>query len=213
MPSEGLDAFVLLTQRYMCLLRRWISASTSMHTLFLVRGCRRSFIWNPLKTKRDLIGTHILWILPLWWRGALRVCDVGRGDCVKERRVLTTGYNGAPTGLAHCADAGCVRDRLKIPSGERHELCRGLHAEQNAIIQAAVYGVSIRGGTLYSTDYPCSVCAKMIVNAGIKRVVYQGSYPDDLAKAILAEAGVKVVRLGGDTGAGKGNPAAEARPT
>lgn len=132
---------------------------------------------------------------------------------VKERRVLTTGYNGAPTGLAHCADAGCVRDRLKIPSGERHELCRGLHAEQNAIIQAAVYGVSIRGGTLYSTDYPCSVCAKMIVNAGIKRVVYQGSYPDDLAKAILAEAGVKVVRLGGDTGAGKGNPAAEARPT
>lgn len=133
---------------------------------------------------------------------------------VKERRVLTTGYNGAPAGLAHCADVGCERDRLGVPAGERHELCRGLHAEQNAIIQAAVHGVSIRGGTLYSTDYPCSLCAKMIVNAGIKRVVYCGNYPDKLAKAILAEAGVEVVRLeGGDTGAGKRNPAAETRST
>ncbi len=132
---------------------------------------------------------------------------------VKERRVLTTGYNGAPAGTAHCKDVGCERERLGIPAGERHELCRGLHAEQNAIIQAAVHGVSIRDGTLYSTDYPCSVCAKMIVNAGIRRVVYLGSYPDKLAKAILAEAGVKVVRLGGDTGAGKRDPAAETGST
>lgn len=132
---------------------------------------------------------------------------------VKERRVLTTGYNGSPAGLAHCADVGCERDRLGVPAGQRHELCRGLHAEQNAIIQAAVHGVSIRGGTLYSTDYPCSLCAKVIVNAGIRRVVYRGTYPDNLATAILAEAGIEVVQLGGDTGAGKGNPAAETGST
>lgn len=128
---------------------------------------------------------------------------------VKERRVLTTGYNGAPAGIAHCKEVGCERERLQVPPGERHELCRGLHAEQNAIIQAAVHGVSIRGGTLYCTDYPCSVCAKMIINAGIEQVVYQGSYPDPLAKAILAEAGIRVVRLGGDADAGKRDSATE----
>lgn len=152
----------------------------------------------------------------------IAVVVAGRSTClrrrvgaivVKERRVLTTGYNGAPAGTAHCKDVSCERERLGIPAGERHELCRGLHAEQNAIIQAAVHGVSIRDGTLYSTDYPCSVCAKMIVNAGIRRVVYLGSYPDKLAKAILAEAGAKVVRLGGDTGAGKRDPAAETGST
>lgn len=129
---------------------------------------------------------------------------------VKERRVLTTGYNGAPAGLAHCADVGCERQRLGIPSGERHELCRGLHAEQNAIIQAAVHGVSIRGGTLYSTDHPCSVCAKMLVNAGIRRVVYGGPYPDRLAVSILAEAGVQVDRLEGEADAAEGDPASQA---
>lgn len=132
---------------------------------------------------------------------------------VKDRRVLTTGYNGAPAGLIHCNQVGCVRERLQVPSGERHELCRGLHAEQNAIIQAAVHGVSICGGTLYSTAYPCSLCAKMIVNAGIKRVVYRGSYPDDLAKAILAEAGIEVTQWGGETNAGKRDPATKTRST
>lgn len=126
---------------------------------------------------------------------------------VKERRVLTTGYNGAPAGLKHCLEIGCERERLGVPSGERHELCRGLHAEQNAIIQAAVHGVSIRGGILYSTAYPCSLCAKMLVNAGIQRVVYSGSYPDDLARAILSEAGVTVERLGGDSVGAKGDSA------
>ncbi|MGI6130049.1 MAG: deoxycytidylate deaminase [bacterium] len=132
---------------------------------------------------------------------------------VKERRVLTTGYNGAPAGLVHCAQVGCVRQRRQIPSGERHELCRGLHAEQNAIIQAAVHGVSIRGGTLYSTAYPCSLCAKMLINAGIRRVVYQGNYPDDLAKAVLREGCVEVTRLGGETDAGKGDFVTQTRPT
>ena len=111
---------------------------------------------------------------------------------VKDRRVLTTGYNGPPKGLAHCDVTGCIREDLDIPSGERHELCRGLHAEQNAIIQAAVYGVSIKGSTIYVTNHPCVVCAKMIINAEIKEIVYAEGYPDDLAKLILLESGINV---------------------
>ena len=108
---------------------------------------------------------------------------------VKGRRVLSTGYNGAPTGLPHCSEVGCTREG--IPAGERHELCRGLHAEQNGIIQAATFGVSVRGSTLYSTHQPCSVCAKMIVNAGIEKIVVREGYPDELARQLLNEAGIK----------------------
>ena len=111
---------------------------------------------------------------------------------VKEKRILATGYNGAPTGLKHCDETGCLREKLKIPSGERHELCRGLHAEQNAIIQAAYYGVSIKGSVLYVTCHPCSVCAKMIINAGIKEVVIKEGYPDKMAEEFLKESNVKV---------------------
>ncbi len=113
---------------------------------------------------------------------------------VKDKRVLTTGYNGPPKGLMHCDKTGCLRENLKIPSGERHELCRGLHAEQNAIIQAAVYGVSIKDATIYVTNHPCVVCAKMIINAQIKEIVYSEGYPDDLAKLMLMESGIKVRR-------------------
>jgi len=111
---------------------------------------------------------------------------------VLNKRILSTGYNGAPGGLGHCAEVGCIREQLKVPSGERHELCRGLHAEQNAIIQAAVHGVAIEGAVLYCTHYPCAVCAKMLVNAGIRSLVLASNYPDDLAKEIFAEAGFKV---------------------
>lgn len=114
---------------------------------------------------------------------------------VKNRRILATGYNGAPGGLAHCADVGCVRQQRGVPSGERHELCRGLHAEQNAIIQAAFHGVSIDGSTLYVTCHPCSVCAKMIINAGIREVVIHGEYADEMAAELLREAGVAVRRV------------------
>ncbi|SHM67913.1 dCMP deaminase [Caldanaerovirga acetigignens] len=113
---------------------------------------------------------------------------------VLEKRILTTGYNGAPTGLAHCYEVGCLREKMKVPSGERHELCRGLHAEQNAIIQAAVWGISIRGSTLYVTCQPCALCAKMLINAGIKKIVYEGEYPDELAMKLLSEAGIEVVK-------------------
>lgn len=111
---------------------------------------------------------------------------------VINKRILSTGYNGAPVGLSHCGEIGCLREQLKVPSGERHELCRGLHAEQNAIIQAAVHGVAINGAVLYCTHYPCAVCAKMLVNAGIKSIVLAHNYPDQLAKDIFAEAGIKI---------------------
>ncbi len=111
---------------------------------------------------------------------------------VKDKRILATGYNGPPKGLAHCDITGCIREDLNVPSGERHELCRGLHAEQNAIIQAAVHGVSIKDATIYVTNHPCVVCAKMLINAEIKEIVYAEGYPDDLAKLILLESNIKV---------------------
>lgn len=115
---------------------------------------------------------------------------------VKDQRLLTTGYNGAPGGLAHCGEIGCVRAVNQVPSGERQELCRGLHAEQSAVVQAARYGVSIHGATIYSTHQPCSACTKILLNAGIKRVVYQYSYPDKLAEQLIAEAGIEYVCFG-----------------
>ena len=113
---------------------------------------------------------------------------------VRDRRILSTGYNGAPSGLRHCLEIGCLREQNHIPSGERHELCRGLHAEQNAIIQAALHGVSVKGATLYCTNQPCIICAKMIINAGIVRIVVEGDYRDRLAEEMLAEANIEVNR-------------------
>lgn len=114
---------------------------------------------------------------------------------VKEKRLLTTGYNGAPAGLPHCLEAGCLRLQQGVPSGQRHELCRGLHAEQNTIIQAALHGVSIREAVIYCTHHPCSLCARMLVNAGITRVVLWESYPDSLAQALFVEAAIPVDTL------------------
>ncbi|WP_353893164.1 cytidine/deoxycytidylate deaminase family protein [Proteinivorax hydrogeniformans] len=109
---------------------------------------------------------------------------------VKDKRILTSGYNGAPTGMDHCHKTGCIREKLNVPSGERHELCRGLHAEQNAIIQGALHGINVKGANLYVTTQPCVQCAKIIANAKIKRVIFIGDYPDDLSSSILKEAGV-----------------------
>jgi dCMP deaminase len=114
---------------------------------------------------------------------------------VKEKRVLTTGYNGAPKGLRHCAEVGCVRMENKIESGTRHELCRGVHAEQNAVIQAAYFGVSIKDAAVYTTNFPCVLCAKILLNAGITEIIYKDDYIDELSRSMLAEANVKVRRF------------------
>ncbi len=114
---------------------------------------------------------------------------------VKDKRVLATGYNGSPAGLKHCLDIGCLRDELGIPSGERHELCRAIHAEQNAIVQAATSGTSIEGATLYCTTSPCVLCAKVLINSGIKEIYAGEGYPDDLSRQMLDEAGIQVKRL------------------
>lgn len=119
---------------------------------------------------------------------------------VKNNHILSTGYNGAPKGLPHCNETGCLREERNVKRGERHELCRGLHAEQNAIIQAAVFGVSIKGGTIYSTHFPCSVCAKMLINAELQEIVYQEGYPDELAAELLKESNIKVRHMGEQCG-------------
>ena len=110
---------------------------------------------------------------------------------VKDKNILATGYNGTPTGITHCDVTGCLREQLKVPSGERHELCRGLHAEQNAIIQAASHGVNISNSVLYCTDSPCIICTKMLINAGIRKVVYLKGYADKLSMEMLKESGIE----------------------
>lgn len=114
---------------------------------------------------------------------------------VLERRIIATGYNGAPKGTTHCDITGCMRERLKIPSGERHELCRAIHAEQNAVVQAAYSGVSVKGATIYVTCQPCSMCAKSLINAGIVKIIYKGSYPDELSLELLNEAKIELVNF------------------
>jgi len=140
---------------------------------------------------------------PTWDEYFLRITRevAGRSTClrrqvgailVREKRILTTGYNGAPRGLPHCSEVGCLREKAGVPSGERHELCRGLRAEMNALLQAAVHGIRIERATLYSTTYPCSLCAKMLINCGVERVVCAEDYPDPMAKEMLEQAGIEV---------------------
>ncbi len=115
---------------------------------------------------------------------------------VREKRLLATGYNGAPRGVRHCSEVGCLREKMQVPSGERHELCRGLHAEMNALLQAAEHGIRIEGASIYCTNQPCSLCAKMLINVGVQRIYVQEAYPDQLARDLMDEAGVELVELG-----------------
>ncbi|MDR2401535.1 MAG: cytidine/deoxycytidylate deaminase family protein [Deferribacteraceae bacterium] len=117
---------------------------------------------------------------------------------VKDNRILASGYNGVPKGLPHCEKTGCLREKLKVPSGERHEICRGLHAEQNVIIQAALYGVPISGATIYCTNRPCSICTKMIINAEIERVVYLEDYNDALAEELIRQTDIRLLQYKGE---------------
>lgn len=141
---------------------------------------------------------------PDWDTYFMNIADVvsTRATCIKrqvgavitkDEQILATGYNGAPRGLRHASEVGCLREQIQVPSGTHHELCRGLHAEQNAIIQAARSGANVDGGTLYCTYMPCVICSKMIINAGIKRIVFRGYYPDELAVQMLSESGIEVV--------------------
>jgi len=114
---------------------------------------------------------------------------------IKDKRILATGYNGAPTGIEHCATAGCLREKLKVSPGERHELCRGLHAEQNALLQAARYGLLVAGATLYSTHQPCIICTKMLINSGIKEIVVLSGYPDKMSREFLKQAKIKLRKM------------------
>lgn len=111
---------------------------------------------------------------------------------VKDRQIVATGYNGTPRSMTHCSEAGCLREQLNVPSGRMHELCRGIHAEQNAVVQAAYHGVSVKGGTIYCTHQPCVVCTKILINAGVSRIVYKNPYPDELAEEMLLASGIEV---------------------
>jgi dCMP deaminase len=138
---------------------------------------------------------------PSWDEYFMAIAEqvAGRSTClrratgavlVKDKRILATGYNGVPQGLAHCEVVGCIREQRKIPSGSHHELCRGIHAEQNAVIQAAKHGIAMDGATAYCTHQPCVLCAKILLNAGVVDIVYRDPYPDPLSEELLAEAGV-----------------------
>jgi dCMP deaminase len=143
---------------------------------------------------------------PSWDVYFMGLCDVvaTRSTCirrqvgaiiVKDNRILATGYNGAPSGLTHCEDMGCYRQAHNIPSGTLAEKCRAAHAEQNAIVQAAKYGISINYGVLYCTNFPCSICAKLIINAGIIQVIHKEDYNDDLSKELFEESDIEVVQF------------------
>lgn len=114
---------------------------------------------------------------------------------VKDKRILATGYNGAPAGMADCFEVGCIRNALGIKSGERHELCRGLHAEQNVIVQAAVHGISLKGAEIYCTHQPCLICSKMLINTGVSAIRYAEPYPDTYAESLLKESGIPFERI------------------
>ncbi len=130
------------------------------------------------------------------WSSCYKVNRKVGAVIVKDKRILTTGYNGAGSGISSCVDRGfCLREQMNIPSGTRHEICYAVHAEQNAIIQAAKLGVSVQGATLYCTHQPCSICAKMIINSGITRVVFDEGYPDKFSIKMFNEAGVKVEKF------------------
>ena len=155
--------------------------------------------WNSLPRRNHHKPTTV----PTWDEYFLTMAShaATRSTCLRrkvgavavlDRHVLATGYNGAPSGLKHCEFTGCLREQQGVPSGERHEICRGLHAEQNVIIQGAVHGVSLKGATIYVTATPCVICAKMLINCGIRRVVCGEQYPDGMALEMLLDAGVVV---------------------
>ena len=160
-------------------------------------------MYNAMRDDRPSWETYFMDITALVAKRSTCLRRVVGAVIVKNKRILSTGYNGAPSGIKHCIDAGCLREELDVASGERHELCRGIHAEQNAIIQAAFHGVSIKDATLFCTNLPCSICTKMIINAGIKKICYLSGYADSMSEEMLKEAGLEVIKI--DTSNWEGN--------
>jgi len=170
-------------------------------------GCKKEGCSNAMTLKQDLLESEIQKIeRPSWIEYFMGIASLisERSTCtrrkvgaviVKDKHIISTGYNGVPMGIKHCEDIGCLRDKLNVPSGEKHELCRGLHAEQNAIIQAATLNSNIKDSDLFCTNSPCSICAKMLINAGINRIYYQDGYPDELGLEMLVEAGVTLIQV------------------
>ncbi len=149
----------------------------------------------PSRTSRPTWNQYFMEIAALVAKRSTCLRRAVGAVIVKDKRILATGYNGAPSGIRHCEELGCLRERMQVASGERHELCRGIHAEQNAIIQAAYHGVPICGADLYCTNLPCSICTKMLINAGIQTIYYQSGYADELAKDLLEEAGIRLIQI------------------
>jgi dCMP deaminase len=147
------------------------------------------------KTKRPSWDTYFLGIAQLVSQRSTCLRRKVGAVIVKNRRILATGYNGTPTSITHCDVTGCLREKLKIPAAQRHELCRGLHAEQNALLQASLYGIGLAEASLYCTNQPCVICAKMLINAGINEVVMLDGYPDKLAQEFFKEANIKVRKI------------------
>lgn len=113
---------------------------------------------------------------------------------VKNKKVLATGYNGAPMGIEHCETTGCLREEMEVPSGERHEICRGVHAEQNLVAQAAIHGVKTEASTVYCTHQPCIICTKILINAGVKKIYYKNSYSDEFAEDLLKQSNLEFIK-------------------
>lgn len=148
-----------------------------------------------MKTKRLTVDEYFMEMANLASKRSTCLRRKVGAVIVKDKRVLSTGYNGAPKGLTHCIEVGCIREQQNINSGERHELCRGVHAEQNAIIQAALFGVSIKNATVYLSNFPCSLCSKMLINSDIKEIIYDGDYKDELSVKLLEESNILVRRF------------------
>ena len=153
---------------------------------------KRKKISKKRKTKRPTWDEYFLEIAELVCKRSTCLRRRVGAIIVKDKRILATGYNGAPRGLPHCSETGCLRDKLKVPPGERHELCRGLHAEQNALLQASLHGISVKDSVLYCTTQPCIICAKMLINAGIKEIIITTGYPDKMSMDFFSQAGVLV---------------------
>jgi len=161
----------------------------------MAKVSRAKKISNKPKNKRPSWDEYFLEVTRLVSKRSTCLRRQVGAVAVGEKRILATGYNGAPSGLVHCTDIGCIRQKFSIPSGQRQELCRGLHAEQNVVIQAVIHKVDLKDSIFYITNQPCVTCTKMLISVGVKEIVILDGYPDELARRMLKEAGIKIRKV------------------